>query len=139
MRPAAVAEIRGAKGGIEPPTLRFQSDALPTELAGTANQEFANHSPGQPSPLTISKIAPCTLRPTNSKRGHSMYGKDILENVRRFRTIASLCRQTAAFRPTQKWSLLAQAYEWERLAMTELEPHFAIREQGSPWEMAAAA
>jgi hypothetical protein len=68
-----------------------------------------------------------------------MFGKDILENVRRYRTIASLCRQTAAFRPTQKWSLLAQAFEWERLAMTELETHLAIREQGSRWEMAAAA
>jgi hypothetical protein len=32
----------------------------------------------------------------------------------RFRTIASLCRQTAAFRPGQKWTLLEQAYEWER-------------------------
>jgi hypothetical protein len=108
-------------------------------LAGTANQEFANHSTSEPSPLTISKIAPCTLQPTNSKRGHSMFGKDILENVRRYRTIASLCRQTAAFRPAQKWSLLAQAYEWERLARTELETHFAIRDQGSRWEMAAAA
>ena len=68
-----------------------------------------------------------------------MFGKDILENVRRYRTIASLCRQTASFRPAQKWSLLAQAYEWERLARTELETHFAIRDQGSQWEMAAAA
>jgi hypothetical protein len=68
-----------------------------------------------------------------------MFGKDILEIVRRYRTIASLCRQIAAFRPAQKWSLLAQAYEWERLAMTELETHPAIREQGSRWEMAAAA
>jgi hypothetical protein len=64
---------------------------------------------------------------------------DILENVRRYRTIASLCRQTAAFRLAQKWSLLAQAFEWKRLAMAELEAHFAIREQGSRWEMAAAA
>ena len=45
----------------------------------------------------------------------------IRENVRRYRTIASLYRQTAAFRPSQKWTLLAQAYEYERLAMTELE------------------
>jgi hypothetical protein len=64
---------------------------------------------------------------------------DILENVRRYRTIASLYRQTAAFRPAQKWSLLEQAYEWERLAMRELETHFAVREPGSRWEMAAAA
>jgi hypothetical protein len=44
--------------------------------------------------------------------------------VRRYRTIASLYRQTAAFRPAQRWTLLAQAYEYERLAMTELEAHF---------------
>jgi hypothetical protein len=48
----------------------------------------------------------------------------VLENVRRYRTIASLYRQTAAFRPAQKWSLLAQAYEYERLAITELEAHY---------------
>jgi hypothetical protein len=48
----------------------------------------------------------------------------ILENVRRYRTIASLYRQTAAFRPDQKWSLLSQAYEYERLAIAELEAHY---------------
>jgi hypothetical protein len=57
-----------------------------------------------------------------------MSGEAILENVRRYRTIASLYRQTAAFRPTQKWTLLEQAYEWERLAMTELEAHFTVRD-----------
>jgi hypothetical protein len=78
--------------------------------------------------------------PTNQQQtGHFMFGNDILENVRRYRTIASLCRQTAAFRPAQKWSLLAQAFEWERLAMTELETHFVVREPEPQWEMAAAA
>ena len=33
-------------------------------------------------------------------------GHAILENVRRYRGIASLYRQTAAFRPGQSWSLL---------------------------------
>jgi hypothetical protein len=56
-----------------------------------------------------------------------MSGKGVWENVRRYRTIASLYRQTAAFRPDQKWSLLAQAFEWERRAMTELEAYFGIR------------
>jgi hypothetical protein len=46
-----------------------------------------------------------------------MSGNAVLENVRRYRTIASLYRQTAAFRPAQRWTLLAQAYEYERLAM----------------------
>jgi hypothetical protein len=63
----------------------------------------------------------------------------VLENVRRYRTIASLCRQTAAFRPAQQWTLLAQAYEWEHLAITELEAHFIAPNIASRWEMATAA
>ena len=47
----------------------------------------------------------------------------VQENVRRYRAIASLCRQTAAFRPGQKMTLLQQAEEWERLAIRELESH----------------
>ena len=48
----------------------------------------------------------------------------VLENVRRFRTIASLYRQTAAFRPCQSWSLLGQAKDWEDRALAELETYF---------------
>ena len=55
-----------------------------------------------------------------------MSGKAVLENVRRYRAIASLYRQTAAFRPVQKWSLLEQAEQWERLAVRELESYFTI-------------
>jgi hypothetical protein len=68
-----------------------------------------------------------------------MSGKAVLENARRYRAIASLYRQTAAFRPDQKWSLLAQAFEYERLARTELEGYFTAYDTASPWEMAAAA
>ena len=68
-----------------------------------------------------------------------MSGKAVLENVRRYRSIASLYRQTAAFRPDQKWSLLAQAFEYERLARTELEGYSTARDTASQWEMAAAA
>jgi hypothetical protein len=68
-----------------------------------------------------------------------MSGNAILENVRRYRAIASLCRQTATFRPTQKWTLLEQAYEWERRAMSELEGYFAVRDSGSRLGMAAGA
>ena len=50
-----------------------------------------------------------------------MSGMAVLENVRRYRTIASLCRQTATFRPVQKSTLLEQAFEWERLAMASLK------------------
>jgi hypothetical protein len=56
-----------------------------------------------------------------------MSGKAILENVRRYRAVASLYRQTAAFRPNQRQSLLEQAYEWENRALAELEGYF-----GSP-------
>jgi hypothetical protein len=68
-----------------------------------------------------------------------MSGNAVLENVRRYRTIASLYRQTAAFRPDQKWSLLAQAFEYELLARTELEGYSTARGTASRWEMAAAA
>ena len=48
-----------------------------------------------------------------------MDGKAILENVRRYRAIASLYRQTAVFRPRQSWSLLEQACEWEARALVD--------------------
>ena len=77
-----------------------------------------------------------------------MSAKAVMENVRRYRSIASLYRQTASFRPVQKWSLLDQAEEWERLALTELEAYFktcdgatsrtAARSEAS-WRMLAAA
>jgi len=54
-------------------------------------------------------------------------GHAILENVRRYRGIASLYRQTAAFRPGQSWSLLEQARDWEARALSELEAYFATR------------
>ncbi|WP_176721934.1 hypothetical protein [Bradyrhizobium sp. LMTR 3] len=53
-----------------------------------------------------------------------MNGLAIMENVRRYRTIASLCRQTAAYRPRHSCSLLAQASEWEHRAVAELEAYF---------------
>ncbi len=54
-----------------------------------------------------------------------MNGSAILENVRRYRTIASLFRQTAAFRPLQRGSLLSQAEQWEHRAVAELEAYFS--------------
>jgi hypothetical protein len=54
-------------------------------------------------------------------------GEATLENVRRFRAIASLHRQTAAFRPHQRWSLLDQAEHWEQRALVELEAYFEGR------------
>jgi hypothetical protein len=78
--------------------------------------------------------------------------KAVMENVRRYRAIASLCRRTAAFRPLQSRSLLRQADEWEHLAVAELEAYFELRDNpahdlqpeitrhaGTRWEMVAAA
>ena len=50
-----------------------------------------------------------------------------MENVRRYRALASLCRQQAAYRPMQSWQLLGQAERWEHLAEAELEAHFRAR------------
>ena len=79
-------------------------------------------------------------------------GKAVMENVRRYRAIASLYRRTATFRPLQSCSLLRQADEWEQLAVAELEGYFSLRDRavddmrsGTPlhgaarWEMVAAA
>jgi hypothetical protein len=47
-----------------------------------------------------------------------------MENVRRYRALASLCRQQAAYRPWQSWDLLGQAEHFEHLAEVELKSHF---------------
>lgn len=54
-----------------------------------------------------------------------MSGNAVFENVRRYRAIASLFRQTAAFRPIQRHSLLGEAERWEYLALSELEVYFS--------------
>ena len=55
----------------------------------------------------------------------SMSNKAVLENVPRCRAVASLYRQTAAFRQSQRHSLLAEAARWEHLALSELEAYFS--------------
>jgi hypothetical protein len=81
-----------------------------------------------------------------------MNGSAVLENVRRYRAIASLYRQTAAFRPTQSRSLLGQAERWEQFAIAEIEAYFTARNRydqapayhaspslGATWNTMAAA
>ncbi|WP_424630637.1 hypothetical protein [Bradyrhizobium sp. SYSU BS000235] len=53
-----------------------------------------------------------------------MKAETILANVRRYQAIASLYRRTAVFRPSQSWSLLSQAKEWEHRAVSELEDYY---------------
>lgn len=73
-----------------------------------------------------------------------------MENVRRYRALASLCRQQAAYRPLQSWELLGRAERFEHLAEAELKAHFdacnaesANNEVAAPaaaeWETPAAA
>ncbi|MCP3391501.1 hypothetical protein NLM27_22190 [Bradyrhizobium sp. CCGB12] len=70
-----------------------------------------------------------------------------MENVRRYRALASLCRQQAAYRPLQNWQLLGQAEHFEYLAEVELKAHFdACNAQGDEdvaeavaWKTPAAA
>ncbi|MGV7213696.1 hypothetical protein [Bradyrhizobium sp. UFLA05-112] len=70
-----------------------------------------------------------------------------MENVRRYRALASLCRQQAAYRPLQSWDLLGQAEHFEHLAEAELKAHFdACNTKGSDdaaapadWQHTAAA
>jgi hypothetical protein len=46
-----------------------------------------------------------------------------MENMIRYRAMASLCRQHAAYNPNESWKLLAQAEHWEHLAGLEAS-HF---------------
>jgi hypothetical protein len=43
-----------------------------------------------------------------------------ISDASRYRAVASLCRQQAAYRPDQSWQLLSQAERWEHLAEAEL-------------------
>ena len=124
--PAAIYDRSSPEGRRAAPTMvRSSTVCKPSAVSAKLANDFEN------------RLLHIPL--TTSKRGHSMSGNAILENVRRYRTMASLCRQTAAFRPTQKWTLLEQAYEWERRAISEVEGYFAIRDGGSRWDVAAAA
>jgi hypothetical protein len=73
-----------------------------------------------------------------------------MDNVRRYRALASLCRQQAAYRPLQSWDLLGQAERFEHLAEAELKAHFdacnsssqkgeAAEKDAVRWESPAAA
>src|SRR6266567_4765560 len=51
-------------------------------------------------------------------------GRMGMKTVRRLRAMASLCRQSAAYRPDRSWKLLAEAEYWEHLANAALLEHF---------------
>ena len=78
-----------------------------------------------------------------------------MKNVRRLRAMGSLCRQQAAYNPSQSWKLLAEAEYWEHMAAVEMTSHFEesntnrsrdLAQSGIPsnandtrWETVAAA
>lgn len=47
-----------------------------------------------------------------------------MENVRRYRAMASMCRQQAALDPENGWIWLARADRWESLVEVEIESHY---------------
>jgi hypothetical protein len=47
-----------------------------------------------------------------------------MKNVRRYRAMGSLCRQSAVLNPLNSWKLLSDAERWEHLAETEIASHF---------------
>jgi hypothetical protein len=104
-----------------------------------ACQQGGNHPHFLRGLLTIFKNRIVQSSADEFSKGDVMSGNAVLENVRRYRAIASLYRQTAAFRPLQKWSLLDQAEEWERRAMRELEAHFNMWEGAAEPNAAAPA
>ncbi len=50
-----------------------------------------------------------------------------MDNLIRYRAMASLCRQHAAYNPNESWKLLAQAEHWEHLAGLAASSHFDDR------------
>jgi hypothetical protein len=47
-----------------------------------------------------------------------------VEKASRYRALASLYRQQAAYSPFNSWHLLGQAERWEHLAEAEIADHF---------------
>jgi hypothetical protein len=120
--------------------------------SSTVSQPFEQSGgPANESKIVVAHFC----RQTTGEKGRkhmSTSGKAVMENVRRYRAIASLYRRTATFRPQQSWSLLRQADEWEQLAVAELETYFNLidrtvadmrsappRHAAARWEMVAAA
>ena len=47
-----------------------------------------------------------------------------MENVGRYRVMASMCRLQAALEPKNAWRWLARADRWENLVTSEIEDHY---------------
>ena len=133
MSPAGPAKFwtKITQNGNQPCTPRSRpvtAAHLNENEAGSAHfQQFGNYSVALSTPVTNWKIVLLIIHHLEISEGNKVMrisGEIILEKVRRYRATASLYRQTAAFRPLQKWSLLEQAERWDRLAVAELEDYF---------------
>jgi hypothetical protein len=71
-----------------------------------------------------------------------------MEKVQRYRAMGLLCRQHAAYNPTEAWKLLAEAERWEHLAV-EVASHLKesntsrsgtiANSNNTPWKTIVAA
>ena len=57
-------------------------------------------------------------------RGLWFFVEAAMENVRRYRSMASMCRLRASFDPAKGWHWLARADRWESLVEAEIEAHY---------------
>jgi hypothetical protein len=109
--------------------LGFEDQRRRRSRASTSRFRKLSADPGAPANQIENRSRALSRRIKRAGRKiMPMSGEAILENVRRYRAIASLYRQTAAFRPLQRCSLLGQAEEWEHLAVNELEAYFRLRD-----------
>jgi hypothetical protein len=61
-----------------------------------------------------------------------------MKNVVRYRAMASLCRQHAAYNPNDGWKLLAQAEHLEHMAAVEMSSSFEECNIGGSDDVAAS-
>ena len=64
---------------------------------------------------------------SDAKRGNKLVvdNREVaMDNVVRYRAMGSLCRQHAAYNPSESWRLLAQAEHWDHLAEVEMSALF---------------
>jgi hypothetical protein len=109
--------------------LGFEEKRRRRSRASTSRFRKLSADPGAPANQIENRSRALSRRIKRAGRKiMPMSGEAILENVRRYRAIASLYRQTAAFHPLQRCSLLGQAEEWEHLAVNELEAYFRLRD-----------
>ena len=59
-----------------------------------------------------------------------------MENIKRYRSVALLCRQQAVLHPEVSWHWLAEAERYEHLADAEIDAYF--KERNGDTTLAAA-